>query len=62
LLFSTYCNYYQIKENEVGGACNTEVINVYNNLVGRPEAKRPIVKYTCRWGDTIKMDLREIKQ
>jgi hypothetical protein len=29
-------------------------------LVGRPEGKRPLGRPRRRWGDNIKMDLREI--
>jgi hypothetical protein len=31
--------------------------NEYTILVGKPEGKR----YTCRWEDNIRMDLREIR-
>jgi hypothetical protein len=34
---------------------------VYRVLVGRPEAKRPLGRPRRRWGDNIKMDLREIE-
>jgi hypothetical protein len=33
---------------------------VYRVLVGRPECKRPLGRPRRRWGDNIKMDLREI--
>jgi hypothetical protein len=33
---------------------------VYRALVGRPEGKRPLGRPRRRWGDDIKMDLREI--
>jgi hypothetical protein len=33
---------------------------VYRVLVGRPEGKRPLGRPRRRWGDNIKMDLREI--
>jgi hypothetical protein len=33
---------------------------VYRVLVGRPEGKRPPGRPRRRWGDNIKMDLREI--
>jgi hypothetical protein len=32
----------------------------YNILVGRPEERRQLGRPRRRWGDTIKMDLREI--
>jgi hypothetical protein len=34
--------------------------NVYRDLVGRPEGKRPLGRPRCRWEDNIKLDLREI--
>jgi hypothetical protein len=34
--------------------------NVYRILVGKPEGKRPLERPGHRWGDGIKMDLREI--
>jgi hypothetical protein len=33
---------------------------VYRVLVGRPEGKRPLGRPRRRWGNNIKMDLREI--
>jgi hypothetical protein len=33
---------------------------VYRVLVGRPEGKRPLGRHSHRWGDNIKIDLREI--
>jgi hypothetical protein len=35
--------------------------NVYRLLVGKPEGKRPLGRPRCRWMDTIKMDLLEIR-
>jgi hypothetical protein len=32
----------------------------YRVLVGRPEGKRPLGRPRRRWGNNIKMDLREI--
>jgi hypothetical protein len=37
-----------------------EVRNVYRDLVGRSESKRPLGKPRRRWEDNIKIDLREI--
>jgi hypothetical protein len=37
-----------------------EVRGAYNILVGRPEGRRPLGRPRRRWGDNIKMDLREI--
>jgi hypothetical protein len=46
----------------MGGACSTngENGNAYRNLVGMPEGKRPLGSSGPRWGDNIKIDLREI--
>jgi CRISPR/Cas system-associated protein Cas7 (RAMP superfamily) len=37
-----------------------EVRGAYNILVGMPEGQRPLGRPWSRWGETIKMDLREI--
>jgi hypothetical protein len=37
-----------------------EVRGAYSILVGRPEGRRPLGRPRRRWGDNIKMDLREI--
>jgi hypothetical protein len=34
--------------------------NAYRILVGKPEGKRPLGRPRRKWGDNIKMDLREI--
>jgi hypothetical protein len=34
--------------------------NVYRDLVGKPEGKRPLGRPRHRWEDVIKIDLREI--
>jgi hypothetical protein len=34
--------------------------DVYRDLVGRPEGKRPLGRPRRRWEDNIKMDLMEI--
>jgi hypothetical protein len=31
------------------------------NLVGKPERKRPLGRSRCRWEDNIRMDLMEIQ-
>jgi hypothetical protein len=31
------------------------------DLVGKPEGKRPLLRSRSRWEDNIKMDLREIR-
>jgi hypothetical protein len=41
-------------------ACMEAARNAYRILVEEPEGKRPLGRSTCRWGDNIKMDLREI--
>jgi hypothetical protein len=40
-------------------ACMGEGRGVYGVLVGRPEGKRPLRRPRHRWGDNIKLDLRE---
>jgi hypothetical protein len=36
--------------------------NVYNISVGKPEGKSPLGRSWRRWGDNIRMDLREIER
>jgi hypothetical protein len=31
--------------------------SVYRLLIGKPEGKRPLGRWRCRWIDNIKMDL-----
>jgi hypothetical protein len=38
-----------------------EMRNAYNILVGRPEGKRPLVRYRRRWGDNIRVHLGEMR-
>jgi hypothetical protein len=38
-----------------------EGIGAYRILVGRPEARRPLVRPRHRWEDNIKMDLQEVR-
>jgi hypothetical protein len=38
----------------------TEKRSAYRILVGKPEGKRPLGRFRCRWEDNIRMDLREI--
>jgi hypothetical protein len=61
-LFAKYNYNYQVKEDEMGGACITNGANrnVYRILVGKPEGKRPLGRPRRRWKDNIKTDLREI--
>jgi hypothetical protein len=51
-----------ILEDEMGGhvARMGEVRGAYNNLVGRPEGRRPLGRPRRRWEDNIEMDRREI--
>jgi len=61
--FVLLTNYYlgeQIKEYEMGGACNTygEKRNAYMVSVGKLEGKRPLGRPKCRCEDT-EMDLKE---
>jgi hypothetical protein len=32
----------------------------YRILVGRPEGRRPLGRFRCRWEDNIKIDLQEV--
>jgi hypothetical protein len=34
--------------------------SAYNTLAGKPEGKRPLGRHKRRWGDNIRMNLREI--
>jgi hypothetical protein len=43
-MLNTYYKDHQIKEDEMRGAYNTQIINMYNVLVGRLERKRLIAK------------------
>jgi hypothetical protein len=51
----------QIKEDEMGGTCNTHVSyeKCVQSFVGKLEGKRALGRPRCRWEDNIKMDLRE---
>ena len=37
-----------------------ESLGVYRVLVGKPEGKRPLGRPSCRWEDSIKMNLQEV--
>jgi hypothetical protein len=37
---------------ERGGICR--------GLVGKPEGKRPLGRPRCRWGDNVKLDIKEV--
>jgi hypothetical protein len=47
----------------MGGACSSdgEGRDVYRFLVGKPEGKRPLGRPRHRWGDTIIMDVEEVR-
>jgi hypothetical protein len=51
----------QVMKDEMGRACSTqgEKRNAYRIFVGRPEGKRPLGRYKCRWEDNIKLYLKE---
>jgi hypothetical protein len=34
--------------------------NANNIAVGKPEGERPHGRLRCRWGDNVRMDIREI--
>jgi hypothetical protein len=40
-------------------ACVGEMRNTYSILVRKPEGKRPLRRFRCRWEDNIRIDLRE---
>jgi hypothetical protein len=46
----------------MGGACSThgKVDNAYTILVGKSEAKKPLVRARRRWEDNIKIVIKEI--
>jgi hypothetical protein len=46
----------------MGWTCGThgEERGVYSILVGKPEAKRPLVGPRRKWENNIKLDLREV--
>ena len=46
----------------MGGACSAcgERRNVFRDLVGKPERKRPLGRPRRRWEDNIKMDFQEV--
>jgi hypothetical protein len=46
----------------LGRECSTHEAkrNAYTVFVRKPEVKRPLGRPGCRWGDNIKMYLREI--
>jgi hypothetical protein len=59
------CTLYSIllrcKEDEMDRACSHAwERNAYGILVGKPEGKRPLRRPRHRWGDNIRMDIREI--
>jgi hypothetical protein len=34
---------------------------MYRVLVGKPDAKRPLERPSCRWEDNVKADLQEVR-
>jgi hypothetical protein len=40
-------------------ACLGEDRIIYKILLGKPEGKRPLERWTCRWKGGIRLDLRE---
>jgi hypothetical protein len=41
-------------------ACRRESINACRVVMRKPEAKRVLGRYICRWEDNIKMDVKGI--
>jgi hypothetical protein len=46
----------------MGRACSAYGVrrDIYRDLVGKPEGKRPRERLRHRWEDNIKMDLQEV--
>jgi hypothetical protein len=61
VLFAKYRCDHQVTEVEMGRACskNGEDGNAYRILAGKPEGKRPLGRPRRRWGDDIKINLRQ---
>jgi hypothetical protein len=47
-----------IKENGMGGTCSTH--GRCEKISTKPEGKRPLVRFMCRWENNIKMCLKEM--
>jgi hypothetical protein len=61
-LFTKYYSGDEIKKNEIGRACSThggERKGAYRALVGKRQERKPLKRPRRRWGENIKMDLRE---
>ena len=63
-MICTFIVYYsgdQIKKNEMSGECSTYAgeKGCIQDLVERPEERRPPGRPRCRWEDNIEMDLQE---
>jgi hypothetical protein len=63
-MYCSPCIIRIIKSRSIRWAGNVarmgEKRNAYRISVGKPEGKRPLRRYRCRWEDNIKIDLREI--
>jgi hypothetical protein len=64
LLLAKYNYNVQVKEDEMGRACNIHGVkkNVCRILVGKPEGKRPVGRHKDKWEDNIKMNIIETEQ
>jgi hypothetical protein len=51
-----------VKEGEMGSSCSTykKKEKSLRVLVGKPEENRPLGRPRSRWGNNIKMNLKEI--
>jgi hypothetical protein len=51
-----------MKKNEMGEACDAywRKIGTYRALTSKPEGKRPFGSPSRKWGNNIKMGLKEI--
>jgi len=49
-------------ENDMGGALTRmgEMRDIYRELVGKPEGRRPLGRPRRRWEDNIKMDFQGV--
>jgi hypothetical protein len=63
VLLTKYHSGYQIKKNEIGGACGTygERIGVQSVLVRKPEERRALGRHRRVWNDNNKMDFHEVE-
>jgi hypothetical protein len=51
-----------MEKNGIGEACSAYggEVRLIQDLVGKPEGKRPLGRLRCRWEDNIKMYLQDV--